>query len=102
MTDEHLNTLIAEHLGYTNVYIYKYRRCGENFWKNSSGNKVSIDFCSDYNLIIPLVRQLSTSQQVTYVNNLYALLGYHDHVEYEAVNATARQRAEAYLLTVKE
>ena len=39
--------------------------------------------------------------QVAFVNNLYTVIGHHDHMEVEAVLATARLRAEALLLTLK-
>ncbi len=39
--------------------------------------------------------------QVTFVNNLRNVIGHHDHAEVEIVLATARLRAEALLMTLK-
>lgn len=47
------------------------------------------------------VRRNGTAAMVTFNDCLAQVIGHHDHMEIEMVHATARQRAEAFVLAVQ-
>ena len=47
------------------------------------------------------VKKYGPSWQVRFQANLYYVLGWHDHVETEAILAKAKQRCQAYVLTMR-
>jgi hypothetical protein len=53
-------------------------------------------------MINKFVLAQSGSFQCAFVNNLYKVIGHHDHMEVEAVLAEIVPRAEALYLTLKE
>lgn len=61
------------------------------------------DYLNDLNAMHDACRQMWTTKgmpwQVKYNHNLYQVIGHHDHMEHEAIHATAMQRAEAFYLT---
>ena len=56
----------------------------------------------DINEIIEFILKQSGPFQIAYVQNLYTIIGHHDHMEVEAVLAKPRQRVEALLMTLKK
>lgn len=64
------------------------------------------EYASDLNKIHAACQQMIKKHgsvwMVTYARALWDILGNHDHVEYEAVHATALQRAEAFLIATLE
>jgi len=52
--------------------------------------------------VASVVKQRGVGWTVTFNHCLYEVLGHHDHVEHEAIHATARQRAEAFVLAMEK
>ena len=55
----------------------------------------------DINEMIEFILKQTGPFQIAYVQNLYTIIGHHDHMEVEAVLAKPRQRCEALLITLK-
>ncbi|MDB4314442.1 hypothetical protein N9955_00275 [bacterium] len=58
-------------------------------------------YLGNLNAMHEVLKSLSTEQQVDLAHQLYNILGMHDHVEIEAIYASAEQLAEAYLKTIR-
>lgn len=71
--------------------------------KNPTGTYVDVpDYYHDLNAMYELVMSLPLEKQVQFAHELYNILGHHDHVEIEAINASAKQRALAFLITMEK
>lgn len=73
-----------------------HRKSDEANWQDNPP-----EFIMDLNAMHEVVMALPSAKQVAFVTNLWHVLGHHDHVEVEAVNATAMQRAIAYIMTME-
>lgn len=106
MSDEELNKLIAEDLNV--ICCSKWTHFNsQSVMKTDCGHEDCVpvqfyppDYCKYLDLIHKTVSKLKSQKQVEFCSNLYKIIGNHDHAEYEVINATARQRAEALYLTI--
>lgn len=95
MTDEQINTAIAEACGWKFDQGYR--------WKDSNGLSAFAwdipDYCTDLNAMHEVEKVLTIRQEKNYFANLTEIVG--DLIWYRTVGktyrATARERAEAFL-----
>jgi hypothetical protein len=90
MDNRELDHEIAKLLGTERWYTLDGERCSDDPFYSIDLNVIH-DACQDQ------IQKHGTAWMVKFNRALYAILGHHDHVEDEAIHATARQRAEAFL-----
>jgi hypothetical protein len=92
MTNEQINAAIAEVCGWENVCQHPKN---PNVWvgKHAGWLQEVPDYCGDLNAMHEAEKTLTSAQLLDYVALLF-------DATYEAVLATARQRAEAFLRTL--
>jgi hypothetical protein len=101
MSDVQINIAIAEACGMRGVWEKKITSCGcDGQWDyfNPQGNRLP-DYCNDLNAMHEAVRILKSRERITYTDLLHEIAGYHS---YDVSEATARQRAEAFLKTINK
>jgi hypothetical protein len=93
MTNEQINIAIAEACGWTDTKIVN------EGGKLMYGQTEVPDYCNDLNAMHKAVRILKSRERITYTDLLHEIAGYHS---YDVSEATARQRAEAFLRTINK
>jgi hypothetical protein len=97
MTDQEINIAIAQACGFKMEEDYDATR-GPS-WKWPTGQECEgepPDYCNDLNAMHDAVNTLTPDQRNAFID----LLGETYHDSWEFCNATARQRAEAFLRTL--
>jgi len=100
MTNEQINIAIAEACGHINVRMWG-GSCIASAGISTDGiywGSYGVpDYCNDLNAMHEAVRTLKSRERITYSDLLHQIAGYHS---YDVSEATARQRAEAFLKTI--
>jgi hypothetical protein len=107
MSDQEINTAIAEECGWTKVFSEEWGplrglKSGDKFYAGCAFTTVP-DYCNDLNAIRDAVMTLPENKQVLYGVRLAWACGHTDKGSvglWKISTATARQRAEAFLRTL--
>jgi hypothetical protein len=96
MTDEQINIAIAKACGWKiNAKAFLAKPLDKE-WQYLD---TIPDYCNDLNAMHEAVRILESRERITYSDLLHQIAGYHS---YDVSEATARQRAEAFLKTINK
>ena len=114
MTDEKLRIRVGELCGLRNIVHSKIqeilnRGAWDGWYGTSLKHKCEVqlpNYPEDLNAMASAVKEMVEKHGIQWTvkfnHDLYGILGHHDHVEHEAVHATAKQRAQAFILAATE
>ena len=101
MSPEKQRIAILESIGWTEL-----KRINFNALRGTSPEgeekRVAPNPLTNLNVMHKIIKSLSAEDQVSFAHQLYHILGMHDHVEIEAINADIEPRAEALLKTLRK
>lgn len=72
------------------------------YLNNTDDNYYTINWTNDLNALYWTLNSKQSIFQCAFVDNLYRIIGHHDHMQIEAVLASPKFRAQALLLTLIE
>jgi hypothetical protein len=109
LSDEEKRIKVAEHDGWRS---HEHPGCGVFWYRGNIKGRVFDsatlaavdlpDYLNDLNAIQAAVDEQGLSFQVKFYYCLLDVIGHHDHMEVEAANATAAQRAEAFVRAAED